>query len=329
MIGGSLLFKNPLNRGGKFNVDVDYTRFYRNVALQYEFPRPFGLPITSSVRAYSNRFAHPLLPGEKRSLYRMSQDGGLLGLNWDRYKRLHCGLNLGVENVKISEISEPAAYAIDFDLAMVGDRVSYVFLEPNLIFDRFDNKTNPTSGTFTFASLKFMGSARHKSCFFKALLEHSGCISMNPIVLFLRARIGHIFYQRFSHIMPHERFFLGGQHSVRSYDKDMCPSLGSFVSDNGDIVRIPKGGKTLLNFNGEVRFPLRGGLRGAVFQDFGILVSGDIRERGEAKISAGSGFGLRYAMPIGEIRFDIGWKWRKSYQSEARYAWFFSIGNSF
>ncbi|MCK5633010.1 BamA/TamA family outer membrane protein, partial [bacterium] len=140
---------------------------------------------------------------------------------------------------------------------------------------------------------------------------------------------GHIFYQAFENIMPFERFYLGGAHSVRSYETDLCPPLGYFTGKDGVCCFVPQGGKTMFNCNLEVRFPLVHSLGAVLFQDFGALVGKSKKDFGFSNMLVATGFGLRYKTPIGPLRFDIGWKWNKHRPTDYSYAWFLSLGHAF
>ena len=131
--------------------------------------------------------------------------------------------------------------------------------------------------------------------------------------------------------MPPERFYLGGPHSMRGYQTDGCPPLGNFLNEKGEVQWVPQGGKTMLNINCETRIPLFSPqIQGVIFQDFGYLIKDKIiDDKSQSSFLASSGCGLRYLTPIGPLRFDIGWKWFKSYPKEPRHAWVLTFGHAF
>jgi outer membrane translocation and assembly module TamA len=167
------------------------------------------------------------------------------------------------------------------------------------------------------------------SIFFKALLEQSLFIPIRSVVIALRFRCGHIFYKEFSGIMPSERFYLGGSHSLRGYEADLAPPLGIFTDDDGKRHVVPRGGKTMMNTNLELRFALYKKIGAVIFQDLGALSGTMFADFKQEDILAATGFGVRIFTPLGPLRFDIGWKWRKQEQIERSFAWFLTFGQAF
>ena len=165
--------------------------------------------------------------------------------------------------------------------------------------------------------------------FLKMLAEQSVFIPLWPFVLGLRVRFGHIFNQKFSTIMPSERFYLGGENSLRSYEIDQAPPLGIFIEPDGKRRLVPQGGKSMFNGNIELRFPLYKNFGATIFQDFGILSDTKMSDVKSQSLLTATGFGLRYNTPIGPLRFDIGFKWHKCDLEESFFAWFLTFGNAF
>ncbi|HEY8549942.1 MAG TPA: POTRA domain-containing protein [Vicinamibacterales bacterium] len=124
-----------------------------------------------------------------------------------------------------------------------------------------------------------------------------------------------------------ERFFAGGDTTVRGFARDSLGTAGT-LDPNG----FPTGGNGLVVLNAELRAPIWRELGGVVFLDAGNVFrrAADI-DLGELRTSAG--FGLRYRSPIGPIRFDIGFKLddpvRQPNGREPGYAVHFSLGQAF
>ena len=330
-LGSTVLYKNPFNAGDYFCIDTDFTRFYRNVSVEYQRPWFFSLPYNTVVKMYSNKYIQPVHIGSDKPLYQAIQQGFLVGIN--RYgNHLDFGCNIGIEVMETNNLSVEMARAINFETVLIDKKVPYIYTEPNVVIDYLDNDLNPTTGSLTVFSCKAMIPLRKiATTFVKVLFEQSAFFPLRFIssVFGFRLRAGHIFNQDFNNIMPPERFFLGGQNSIRSYEPDLGPPLGSFIEKNGKRVLVPQGGKSMINMNLELRFPLVWNIGGVIFQDFGTLVDHSLTEVIKSRLLGGTGFGIRYYTPVGPLRFDIGWKWKKSELEESCYAWFLTLGHAF
>ena len=107
-----------------------------------------------------------------------------------------------------------------------------------------------------------------------------------------------------------ERFFAGGSASHRGFPENQA-------GPRDPVTGFPVGGKALLMFGHELRFPLVGDTVGGVlFHDMGNVFSrvGDVsfrfrqRDRTDFNYMVQTlGFGLRYKTPIGPIRVDLGY----------------------
>ena len=116
-----------------------------------------------------------------------------------------------------------------------------------------------------------------------------------------------------------ERFYAGGENSVRGYGRRRLGPL----SDSDD----PLGGLSLLEGSVELRRPIWRDLAGAVFVDFGqvALRPFDVRI---ANLNFSAGFGLSYKTPVGPVRLDVGFPFQKP-PNDRPWQIHFSIGAFF
>ncbi|HEX4335870.1 MAG TPA: BamA/TamA family outer membrane protein [Polyangiaceae bacterium] len=126
-------------------------------------------------------------------------------------------------------------------------------------------------------------------------------------------------WQRDQQLLLFRAFYSGGPNSNRGYPfRGVGPQgvLGYLLpSTAGCADRLvvdqacyrPLGGLTLWEASAEVRFPIFGPLRAALFVD----ASDVVREVGQIRFTyphVSPGIGLRYATPVGPIRLDIGYR---------------------
>ncbi len=202
-----------------------------------------------------------------------------------------------------------------------------LFSQPTLISgfgmawtrDRRDNPAEAQKGNFTTidASVadKHLGSS---ASFARLFMQNSTFHPVGRNLVFARStRFG--VQEPFSdtsttEIPLPERFFAGGGNSLRGFGLNQA---GPRDASTG----FPLGGLALLAFNNELRFPMKlpkagNKVGGAVFYDAGNIFSRVGHITLNAKPSSPSqlnyfshtlGFGLRYATPIGPVRFDLGY----------------------
>ncbi len=171
--GGTGLYKNPFNAGDYFCIDTDFTRFYRNISVEYQRPWFFSMPLNTVIKGYSNKYTQPVHIGSDKPLYQAIQQGFLFGVN-RCCSMVNFGVNIGVEVMETNKFSLEMARAINFETVLVDKQVPYIYTEPDLVINFLDNDVNPTYGTLTVASCQIMVPLRRISTtFFKFLFEQS------------------------------------------------------------------------------------------------------------------------------------------------------------
>jgi outer membrane protein assembly factor BamA len=229
----------------------------------------------------------------------------------------------GSEWLKISHLSCAHAQVIDFSCAARDNRVPYLVLEPSWSFSTLDSPQDPTRGFFTHILCKGMFSLDKASPWWLKLWGECSffCPLTSTIIAGISVRSGSVYHIPLSELIPTERFYLGGSQTLRGYEFGMVPPLNSFVDDDGRRIWVAVGSKTVVSGSAELRFPLYKYVGAVVFTDVGFLKP--------ASFAAATGFGVRCATPVGPLRFDIGWKWKKRSTDDRSYAWFITYGQAF
>ncbi|MDO6499805.1 autotransporter assembly complex protein TamA [Photobacterium sanguinicancri] len=109
----------------------------------------------------------------------------------------------------------------------------------------------------------------------------------------LRLDGGAIVADSIEDVPPSMRFFIGGDNSLRGYGYETIAPR-----DNGNKLR---GGQYMLTSSVEYQYRVYGNWWGALFYDYGSawIDSPDWK--------SGTGVGVRWASPVGPIRFDVAW----------------------
>lgn len=133
----------------------------------------------------------------------------------------------------------------------------------------------------------------------------------------LAAKLGWVRPQGDGEDVPlNERFFAGGEGSVRGFDRNSLSPT--------DASGEPKGGRALVGLRAEVRFPVWKRLRAIAFGDAGQVFD-DLSAVKFSDLAVGAGVGLRYETRVGVIRFDAATPVTE--RGEPRY--YFGIGQAF
>lgn len=170
-----------------------------------------------------------------------------------------------------------------------------------LTFDTRNNYSNPSRGIYAFAEgdvFNELKGARADFVRVRGGVTHYYDIWHN-LIFNQTARIGGIQTIGAANIPITERFFLGGDDTIRGFSEDRVGTLDT----NGD----PLGGKVRWIYNADLSLPLFWGLRGATFFDIGSLTN-SFPEINNETIRTSAGFGLRYVTPIGPLRAEWAWK---------------------
>lgn len=134
-------------------------------------------------------------------------------------------------------------------------------------------------------------------------------------VLAFRARSGRIMSSRLGgegfeieFIPPEERFYAGGPNSVRGFSQNELGPVVRVLREDSSQLISPTGGNAIVVGNAELRLPtaaFEGKLGFGLFLDVGQVFDtrADLGNRPGLRLTPG--VGIRYATPIGPLRFDV------------------------
>ncbi len=193
------------------------------------------------------------------------------------------------------------------------------------VIDKFDNLFDPRQGHSLTTDLGWSTEALGSdldyvswlSGFSLALTPFSGATWMQTV------RAGVAEPLKGQNLVRDARYFAGGQSSIRGFDlNSVGPTTFGF---EGDLV--PAGGGALFILNEELRIPIRGPLRAAVFADIGQVW--ESWREAEFDLSIGVGIGVRWSTPIGPLWADVAWPVTNIGISSKKAKFYLGIGRPF
>jgi outer membrane protein assembly factor BamA len=217
-----------------------------------------------------------------------------------------------------SDVSDVAPDAEELDEDV---NISSINFAPT--WDWRDNLLAPRTGGYTRLTLEWAAAVIGSQLdFVRGGFDQSLFFRLaQGTVVGLNARAGAIVPTGSTSDIPiQERFFNGGENTVRSFKED---ELGPRDADNDPI-----GGEAWTLASIELRQAIRGSFEGALFYDVG-----NVTEEAEdfwefADYRSGVGVGVRYMLPIGPLRLD--WAVNPNPRDEEDdWTLHFSVGMSF
>lgn len=336
-LGGlfSVVRSNLGGRGDRFQFDARGNQAEKSFRLIFDQPSLFdtNVPITFIL----------FRQDERRTEFRVEDTGAQislakelgaarLGLLYD-YRQV----DLGTDRLDFADVD-----LVDIDRE---DReVELSSLTPNLFIDRRDDPLDPQNGWSTNLQLEYaFPFLDAEADFLRLFWQQTQYRTLGRLGgLALSIRLGAIEglddtldpdplvppTSPSAQIPVSERFFAGGRTSHRAYERDQLGVLDQSLIplEGGGVVEVGGNGLFVLNF--DYRFPISGDFGGAVFFDLGNVWA-DWRDFDFDELRPGLGLGLRYASPIGPVRFEMGWKLDRQDFEETGPVLFLSFGNPF
>ncbi|MPZ76260.1 MAG: outer membrane protein assembly factor BamA [Deltaproteobacteria bacterium] len=301
---------NWLGDGRRLSLQAKYSSIVATGAI--EFLQPHFL----TRRTQAGLTLRHDLQDEETFLRNVSQFAGRLDHRFS--PRLAGSLGYRVEYNQLNDVSGATPEAL-------GDiRTNGILTGPRLglVWNTTDSLLDPTRGeVLSFTADQAGGIWGGQFDFYKLTTEAKKYVAVGwETILAGRLKIGVADAIGSRKNFPlFERFFSGGQASVRGFERRR---LGPLNSDDE-----PLGGLSLIEGSIELRRPLWRELGGALFVDFG-QVSLQPFDIPVDDVKFAAGFGLSYTTPLGPIRLDVGFPFKPP-PGDQPWQIHFSIGASF
>jgi len=244
--------------------------------------------------------------------YKEKRIGGslTLGRAVTDYDRISCGYKY--EGIEVFEVADTASTDVKSqEGTSVTSSISFSYAR-----DTRDNRFDASSGIYFNISNEIAGGIfGGDNNFYRPTLDFSSYYRLLPkwLVLAFHLRAGTVQeYASTTEVPVGERFYIGGADTVRGYYERSLPSGST-------------GGKSILYANSELRFSIPG--TDNMLKLIGFFDIGNAWKEIEVnfdQLKKGVGFGIRVNLPIGALRFDMGY-------GIDRHMWepHFSIGQMF
>ncbi len=233
--------------------------------------------------------------------------------------RVQAGLYYRYTDTRTFE-KDPDPFAPPFDFSV---RIGTVGLRT--VVDHFDNLFDPRGGYGLTSDLGWSSQTFGSDLDYVSWLSNFS-VAVAPFsgaTWLQTARLGVAEPLKGQNLVRESRFFAGGQASIRGFDRN---SVGP-VTLGSDETLVPAGGGALFILNEELRIPVWGALRFAVFADIGQLWPS--WRDADFGLSVGAGVGVRWSTPIGPLWADVAWPVADVGISSKKMKFYLGIGRPF
>ena len=310
--------QNFLGMGESFSLNLQTGTRAKNYQFGFTEPYLFNLPANFGIDVFKTTYQYPYMYTQKSEGFNISSSARF-------WKYWGSSLTYSLQNISISDINSDYQFLNSYSYYYYtqGKRIVST-ISPTLYYSTVDSPIFPTSGSKFLATYGYSGGFLGGDIYLhKAKLE---LIRFQPI--WKRHVLGlHLVYeglQPFSGkgIPFYEKYFLGGERSIRGYD---IYTLGP-RDKNGNVV----GGNKSLIFNFEYAIPLTQQFSFVFFYDVGN--SYDVGMPINLKdVYSSTGIELKIFVPMLQVPFRLIFAYnpRLLNSSDQHYVFKFAVGPSF
>jgi len=314
---------NFLGAGETLELMAQYGKRIKNYSFGFSEPYVFDLPITLGFTIYNRYMIYPALFDQKSRGIDLQFGARVVGY-W------RTGLVYSYQKLKLEEPSIEESYYYNpyytpyYYGAFAYQKYNMSSITPTLYKSTIDSPLTPSRGTLYLASCKFAGGPLGGDIkLIKPRLEFT---YYQPT--FAEQRFGiHLEYSFLktygeTDIPYWERFYLGGERSIRGYD---IYTIGPRDEYNRNL-----GGEKSLVFNAEYIIPVGGPIYAIFFHDMGNAYAKDQKISLNDMFSS-TGLEMRVFVPALRVPFRLIFSYnnKKIYVDDSNFAFRFAIGTTF
>ena len=310
--------RNFLGRGQDLRIGTTIAQLTKQVDLSFTEPYFLDRNLAAGFDIFAINQDNQLFAQFNQVTY-----GGSLRMGYQITEALRQTLKYTIRQDTINDVQPTASSFIQLE---AGTRLTSAIGQV-LLYDKRDNRLDPTSGYFAQLSTDFAGIATGVQ-YYRAVVNAGYYFPLAPeYVLSFTTESGYIHAWGGDIVRIEDRFFIGGDNlrgfqvgGVGPHDNVTTDSLGGNMYYTGSVsLSFPLG------------LPQEFGLGGRVFSDFGSLFGLDqtgptIFQSHLLRISAG--VGVSWKSPLGPIRLDIAEPVQKA-QFDRRQLFFVNLGTRF
>ncbi len=293
----SLRKGNFRGTGDIAGISISYGSKYKDNSLSYTRKWFLNQPIDLTGSVYDRRIEYTTYTVERTGV------DFIFSREFAEFWRASAGIS--IQRVRYKDISPDASVLIKEE---AGTRQSRKFIF-GLTRDTRDNYLFPSSGSLTelgySVAVPVLGGNER---FNKITLSHQTFFKDSwldtGLILSLRGSFGFVEPYGGKRVPLDERFFVGGDFTVRGYKYGYAGPLDPNTQD-------PIGAKRQLILSAEANYPIyKNILYGALFYDTGLGFN-DWSELKTQNLKGGFGVGIRFVTPIAPIKLDWAFKTKK------------------
>ncbi|WP_437668629.1 outer membrane protein assembly factor BamA [Sorangium sp. So ce131] len=346
---------NLLGSGQSLSVQAQISSLRRLVDIRFFEPYLFDSPFSASVSVYNQLRAY--------KEFSQTSTGGALTIGYPLIEpELRASLTYTLESDEISSstttglgTADPRSTFQRLPLANLFNDGITSSVRPTLTYDTRNNQLFPTSGIYLQGSVELAHSAlgsQNEFLRYRATGRFYYPIT-DSLVLKLNTEAGLVTSPNPEGVPVFARFFLGGILDVRGFEiRDIGPRLPLRESPDPNSAPIANGanigGNLMYYQNLELEFPILEAvqIKGVVFTDLGnawnleklyceaapaspyAVTNPCFSPERLLDVRTSWGFGLRWFSPMGPLRFEWGFPFKRL-PFEETYKFEFNIGNFF